>query len=90
MNYIGEYDHPMWRAHEGEAAKTAHGGGDYFVIREFIQALRTGAPAPVDVYDAATWSCITPLSAASIRKGGQPVEAPDFTRGKWKDRGAAV
>lgn len=37
---------------------------------------------PVNVYDAATWSAITPLSEGSIELGNQTVEFPDFTGGK--------
>ncbi len=39
----------------------------------------------MDVYDAAAWSAVTPLSETSIRKGVRPVDFPDFTRGAWKD-----
>lgn len=38
----------------------------------------------MDVYDLASWSAIVPCSAESDRKGGLPVEIPDFTRGAWK------
>lgn len=37
----------------------------------------------MDVYDAAAWSSITPLSEESIELGNQTVEMPDFTGGKW-------
>jgi hypothetical protein len=37
-----------------------------------------------DVYDAATWSCIAPLSEWSVAHRGQSVDVPDFTRGKWR------
>ena len=40
--------------------ETGHGGADFFVIYEFLDTLRTGRPSPIDVYDAATWSCIIP------------------------------
>ena len=40
----------------------------------------------MDVYDAAMWSVLRPLSERSIAKGSQPVLVPDFTRGKWKGR----
>jgi len=86
--YAAEYDHPMWKQYENEASKTQHGGGDYFVIREFVNAVRSGSPPPVDVYDAVTWSSIIPLSAESLRGGNKRVEVPDFTRGKWKSRTA--
>ena len=69
---------------QAEAQKTGHGGADYFPLAEFLESLRTGRPAPIDVYDAAAWSAILPLSAASLRAGGAPQEFPDFTRGNWK------
>lgn len=37
---------------------------------------------PMNVYDAATWSAITPLGERSIALGNQTVEFPDFTGGK--------
>ena len=37
----------------------------------------------MDVYDAASWMCITALSEESIALGGQPVAVPDFTNGMW-------
>jgi hypothetical protein len=39
----------------------------------------------MDVYDAAAWSAITPLSEKSI-KTNATVDFPDFTRGQWKTR----
>ena len=38
---------------------------------------------PIDVYDCASWMCITALSAQSIAMGGMPQPIPDFTNGKW-------
>jgi hypothetical protein len=55
-------------------------------MAQFVEAVRTKQAAPIDVYDAAVWSCIMPLSAASIRAGGAPQEIPDFTRGAWETR----
>jgi len=40
----------------------------------------------MDVYDAAAWSAITPLSEQSIELGNETVEFPDFTGGKWMYR----
>ena len=42
-----------------------------------------GLPLDQDVYDAAEWSCLGELTAASIANGGMPVQMPDFTRGDW-------
>lgn len=82
--YIEEFDHSLWREHHEKAKTTGHSGGDYFVIQQFMEAVRNGGPVPVDVYDAAAWSAISPLSEQSLDEGGKPVEIPDFTRGKWE------
>ncbi len=78
--YRAEYEHPYWAQHGTEADKTGHGGGDYFVLADLVRAVRTGEN-PIDVYDAATWSSIRPLSAESLRRGSAPVEVPDFKKG---------
>ena len=48
-----------------------------------IHCLRKGLPLDIDVYDAATWSCIAELSQQSAENGSIPIKIPDFTRGKW-------
>ncbi len=82
--YLEEFDHPLWKEHSEIAQKTGHSGGDYFVIQQFTEAVRGGRPVPVDVYDSATWSAIIPLSEKSLMAGSQPMDIPDFTRGKWE------
>jgi len=83
--YQESYDHPLWRRSAQQAAKTSHGGADYFVVAEFLECLSTGRHPPINAYDAAVWSSIIPLSAESILSGGEPKKIPDFTRGGWKD-----
>lgn len=82
--YLKKYDHPLWTKYEKEAENAGHGGIDYFVFRGFIEAVKRKVAPPIDVYDAAVWSAISPLSELSIARGSSPVEIPDFTRGKWK------
>jgi len=76
--YAEEFEHPLWREHGEAAVNAGHGGGDYFVLREFLQALQEKRAPMVDVYDAVTWSSLAPLSAQSIAKGNVPVKVPDF------------
>ncbi|WP_135556282.1 Gfo/Idh/MocA family protein [Paenibacillus cymbidii] len=78
------FEHPAWRRYKEQAQRTGHGGGDFFVLRDFVAAIREGTPPPIDVYDAAAWSAVVPVSAESVRRGGAPVEIPDFTRGRWR------
>jgi len=56
---------------------------DYFVDHAFVEIIKRKLEAPLDAYDAAVWSSITPLSEMSIAEGGEPVQVPDFTRGQW-------
>ena len=55
-----------------------------FILNAFVESLKQNVPPPIDVYDAASMSVISPLSEKSIRLGSAPVKFPDFTRGKWK------
>ncbi|MFQ5811403.1 MAG: Gfo/Idh/MocA family protein [Armatimonadota bacterium] len=85
--YEGEYEHDLWRRWAEEAKQSGHGGADFFVMREFVETMQTGRPSPINAADAAAWSCIIPLSAASIREGGAPQDIPDFARGAWETGG---
>jgi predicted dehydrogenase len=84
--YAKEFEHPMWKQFSQQAAGTGHGGGDFFVVNEFLKTIQSGGPPPVDAYDSAAWSAIIPLSGKSIAEGGTVQEVPDFTQGKWETR----
>jgi predicted dehydrogenase len=79
-NYSDEFEHPYWREWQATAQQAGHGGGDFFVLRDFLAAIEEGVRPPIDVYDAVTWSCIMPLSAQSVAQGSAPVAVPDFGR----------
>ena len=49
-------------------------------------ALMKGEPPDQDVYDAVTWSAIAPLTERSVAVKSRPIEFPDFTRGRFKNR----
>jgi predicted dehydrogenase len=76
--YADEYEHPRWSERGEQARRAGHGGGDFFVLEDFVQAIRSGQPPTIDVYDAVTWSSLMPLSVESVRQGGAPVEVPNF------------
>ncbi|MBP1995315.1 Gfo/Idh/MocA family protein [Paenibacillus eucommiae] len=83
-HHKSKWDHPDWRAWEREALHTGHGGGDFFVIREFVSAIQEDRKPAIDVYDAVTWSSLFALSMQSVSGGGSPVKFVDFY-GKNKD-----
>lgn len=84
--YLEKYDHPLWKKYEKEATGAGHGGMDFFLFQSFIEHAKQNATPPFDVYDAATWMAITPLSEQSIAMGSTAVSIPDFTRGRWMHR----
>lgn len=81
--WLKKYDHPLWKKYEKLAENAGHGGMDWFVVHSFVEGAKANAPAAIDVYDAAAWLSITPLSEESIALGSHPVPFPDFTRGRW-------
>ncbi|MCE6992328.1 Gfo/Idh/MocA family oxidoreductase [Dyadobacter sp. CY323] len=70
----------------GELAKKVggHGGMDFLMDWRLIDCLRNGLPLDQDVYDAASWSVISPLSEWSVANKSNSIDVPDFTNGSWK------
>ena len=70
----------------GEMAKKVggHGGMDFLMQWRLVDCLKNGLPLDMDVYDAAAWSSIVPLSEWSVANFSNPVKVPDFTRGSYK------
>lgn len=71
----------------GELAKQigGHGGMDFMMDWRLIDCLRNGIPLDIDVYDAAAWSSVIPLSEKSVSNRSNSLDIPDFTRGAWKN-----
>lgn len=85
-----KYDHPLHAEYVKNGVKVGHGGIDWLVCRAFLESVKNGTNTPIDVYDTALWLAIGPLSEQSIKQNGAPVEVPDFTNGKWKNREPVV
>lgn len=85
-SWLDKYDHPLWARWSKETQGAGHGGMDFFVIHSFVESIKRKTATPMDVYDAAAWSAITPLSEQSIELGNETVEFPDFTGGQWMYR----
>lgn len=81
--YMQKYLHPLWRDYRDFGIRGNHDGMDYLTLRAFIESVQRQSPPPIDVYDAAAWMSVTPLTEASIAAGSLPQPIPDFTDGKW-------
>jgi hypothetical protein len=79
------YQHPLTKT-IGDIAKKVggHGGMDFIMDYRLIYCLKNGLPLDQDVYDAAAWSAVVPLSIESVADKSNSRDVPDFTRGRWK------
>ena len=85
-------DHARWRDIEtfsdllperyrratDEQKKSGHMGSDFFLIADFIRAIRTGEKPAIDVYQAAEWTAVGLLSELSVMNGGRTIDMPRF------------
>ncbi|HAS56382.1 MAG TPA: glycosyl hydrolase [Firmicutes bacterium] len=81
-----EYLPEDWKGITQEQIDAGHGGMDFVMLKHFFKYIKNKEEMPIDIYDAAAWMSVTSLSEESIAKGSIPIECPDFTRGKYKNR----
>ncbi len=86
LKALEEEYQPKIVARVGELAKEVggHGGMDFIMDWRTIDCLRNGLALDQDVYDAALWSSIAPLSEWSVANRSNSIDVPDFTRGSWE------
>ncbi len=67
------------------AAKTGHGGGDFWVLYYFARQIFTGEQAPFDIYSACDVTIPGILAARSSMEGGRPYDVPDFRKKEQRE-----
>lgn len=71
-----------------EQSGAGHGGGDFFIVSDFVNAVCTGGKPAVDVYDACEWTAVGLLSEISVVNGGRAMSIPKFRPGvRDEDKG---
>lgn len=75
--YEEEFLPEPWRSLGEQATRSGHGGGDYFVVRDFIQSILDDTPPPIDVYRALDFTMPGLVSEESIARGGMPLPVPN-------------
>jgi predicted dehydrogenase len=85
MKQIEDQFTPEIIKHVADVAKVigGHGGMDFIMDWRLIDCLRNGLPLDMDVYDAAAWCAVTPLSIWSVANRSNSIDVPDFTGGTW-------
>lgn len=69
---------PLYPSNEEEASKCGHGGGDYWITRQFIECVRDKREHFFNVYRAAALSAVAILGWRSALNGSKPYDIPDL------------
>jgi predicted dehydrogenase len=75
--YAERYLPEFWKNPPAEAQKAGHGGGDYFEVVDFVEAIQGTAKCPIDIYRAMDMTLPGLVSQESIQAGGVWLEVPD-------------
>jgi predicted dehydrogenase len=67
----------MWRNLPEAALRAGHGGGDYFEVMDFVDAVQGRKPPTVGIHEALDMTLPGLVSQESIRRGGEWLEVPD-------------
>jgi len=72
-----QYMPPIWRNPPEEARRAGHGGGDYFEIMDWLDAILEGKPCPVGIHEAMDMTLPGLVSQQSILQDGAWLPVPD-------------
>ncbi len=72
-----EFMPEIWQNPPEDAKQAGHGGGDYFEVMDFVEAVLNGSKPPVDIDDAMDMTLPGLISQQSIAEGSIWVDVPD-------------
>lgn len=72
-----KFSSPEWCNPPEEALKAGHGGGDFFIMRDFIRAVKGEAPCPIGIHEAMDMTLPGLISQQSIQEDGRWIDVPD-------------
>ncbi len=85
LSDYNEYLPERYKSGAGEGA--GHGGGDYYIVADFINAIKTNTQPELNVYKAAEWTSVALLSQLSVTNGGRVMEVPNFRKNmSWEEK----
>lgn len=67
----------FWKVNMDRAAAAGHGGGDYFEILDFVDAIAGKRRCPIGIHEAMDMTLPGLCSQESIARGGEWVDVPD-------------
>ncbi len=78
LDEFNEYLPDRYKNATEDQLKAGHNGGDFFIVEDFINAVRTNTQPDLDVYKACEWSAVGLLSSLSVANSGRTIEVPHF------------
>jgi len=79
-DFYDEYMPERYKNATEEQKAAGHWGADYFIVKDFIDSIKTGTKPPIDVYDACEWTAVGLLSELSVMNGGKTIDMPNFRK----------
>ena len=79
-DFYDQYMPERYRNATDEQKATGHWGGDYFIVKDFIDAIVKGDKPAIDVYEACEWTAVGLLSELSVMNGGRAIDMPNFKK----------
>lgn len=73
----GRFLPERWQRPPAAALASGHGGGDYFVLEDFIRSCRGEIECPIDIHRAMDMTVPGLISQQSALEGGRWLEVPD-------------
>ena len=87
LDNYSSYLPERYRAATSEQNAAGHGGGDFFLVQDFVDAIRTGQKPDIDVYQACEWTAVGLLSELSVQNGGRTMDMPNFRKNMpWEEQ----
>ena len=85
---LTDFNHLLPERYKSGAGEGAgHGGGDHYIVADFIEAIKTGVQPELDVYKAAEWTSVALLSQLSVTNNGKILEVPNFRANMpWEEK----
>lgn len=80
LTEFNDYLPDRYKNATADQRNSGHGGGDFFIVEDFINAIRTNTKPDIDVYNGCEWTAVALLSELSVMNGGREMEMPDFRK----------
>lgn len=86
LSDFDKYLPERYRNATDEQNRAGHGGGDFFLVEDFVNAVRNGTKPGIDIYQACEWTAVGLLSELSVMNGGRTIDMPDFRKNSVNDQ----